>query len=642
MAIRKSSSSGIPFGNTANRPANPAVGQPYFNGQENRLELYTQSVGWQNIVAETPGVVSYTGSILESNATNTLVISGTHFTAGAIASLIGNDGTEYVANTTTVNSIVQITAVFGALAANKEPYDIKVINPSNLYGILPDTVSVNDTPSWTTSAGSLGTFNGTNSVSVTVAATDEENNSITYSLLSGLLPGGLSLNSSTGVISGTATNPASTTTYSFTINASDGLNTAVSRNFSITIDSIPEVNGGTLTSDSTYFYRTFTQNGTFEVTIGNIPVDVLVIAGGGGGGSGWYAGGGGAGGVKLYSNLNLSTQNYAVVVGLGGNGTTDSRNTSSNGGNSSFATSYTATGGGGGGSRNQRTNGQRVGGNGGSGGGAAFPSTLGGLGISVATPTPVTFQVTNSGSGAYLIDGVSSGTITLTRGGTYTFNVNASGHPFYIQTTGNGYNSSNVYSTGVTGAGAQVGTVTFTVPSNAPDTLYYQCQYHSAMYGQINIISASSGEGFDGGSNTNGGYGASGGGAGGVGSSGTQAPYGSDGGPGTNAYSSWLTAISSAMSGISGWLTATSTGYIAGGGAAGTDSSTNRIGGIGGGGNGAKGSDTAATNGIANTGSGGGGGSGTESNDTPDPAPRGATGGSGLVIIRYTKASVGG
>jgi len=110
--------------------------------------------------------------------------------------------------------------------------------------------------------------------------------------------------------------------------------------------------------------------------------------------------------------------------------------------------------------------------------------------LPAGTPTPVSFAVTNSGSGAYLIDGVSNGAITLMRGGTYTFNVNASGHPFYIQTTGNGYVSGNVYSSGVTGAGAQVGTVTFVVPSNAPSTLYYQCQYHSAMYGQINIIDA--------------------------------------------------------------------------------------------------------------------------------------------------------
>ena len=110
--------------------------------------------------------------------------------------------------------------------------------------------------------------------------------------------------------------------------------------------------------------------------------------------------------------------------------------------------------------------------------------------LPVGTPTPVSFAVTNSGSGAYLIDGVSNGAVTLMRGGTYTFNVNASGHPFYIQTTGNGYVSGNVYSSGVTGAGAAVGTVTFVVPSNAPSTLYYQCQFHSAMYGQINIIDA--------------------------------------------------------------------------------------------------------------------------------------------------------
>ena len=41
MAIRKSSNSGIPFGNTASRPASPSVGQPYFNGEVGRLELYS-------------------------------------------------------------------------------------------------------------------------------------------------------------------------------------------------------------------------------------------------------------------------------------------------------------------------------------------------------------------------------------------------------------------------------------------------------------------------------------------------------------------------------------------------------------------------------------------------------------------------
>jgi len=98
-----------------------------------------------------------------------------------------------------------------------------------------------------------------------------------------------------------------------------------------------------------------------------------------------------------------------------------------------------------------------------------------------------TFTVTNSGASAYQIDGSNNPTLTLVRGFTYTFNVNASGHPFYIKTsatTGTG----NQYTTGVTNNGVQVGTLTFVVPSNAPATLYYICQYHGSMVGTINTV----------------------------------------------------------------------------------------------------------------------------------------------------------
>jgi len=40
---------------------------------------------------------------------------------------------------------------------------------------------------------------------------------------------------------------------------------------------------------------------------------------------------------------------------------------------------------------------------------------------------------------------------------------------------------------GVINNGADNGTVTFTIPSNAPNTLYYNCEHHSAMSGQITI-----------------------------------------------------------------------------------------------------------------------------------------------------------
>ena len=104
----------------------------------------------------------------------------------------------------------------------------------------------------------------------------------------------------------------------------------------------------------------------------------------------------------------------------------------------------------------------------------------------------LTLTVTNSGSGAYVIDGVSNPTVTLYRGVTYYFSINASGHPFYIQTVSGGYSSGNLYTSGVTGAGTQVGTVTFTVPLDAPSKLYYVCQFHSSMNGAFlieNLIS---------------------------------------------------------------------------------------------------------------------------------------------------------
>lgn len=100
-----------------------------------------------------------------------------------------------------------------------------------------------------------------------------------------------------------------------------------------------------------------------------------------------------------------------------------------------------------------------------------------------------TYTVTNSGASAYTINSSSNPTLNLKRGGTYTFEVNASGHPFWIKTaavTGTGSD----YSSGVTNNGAAVGTVTFTVPLDAPNTLYYICQFHSSMQGTINITNA--------------------------------------------------------------------------------------------------------------------------------------------------------
>jgi hypothetical protein len=97
------------------------------------------------------------------------------------------------------------------------------------------------------------------------------------------------------------------------------------------------------------------------------------------------------------------------------------------------------------------------------------------------------FQVTNSGASSYTINGQTNPTLNLLRGFTYEFDVNASGHPFWIQTVPAPYSAGDVYNSGVTNNGAAVGKIIFTVPSDAPNTLYYACQFHSSMSGTINI-----------------------------------------------------------------------------------------------------------------------------------------------------------
>jgi hypothetical protein len=90
-------------------------------------------------------------------------------------------------------------------------------------------------------------------------------------------------------------------------------------------------------------------------------------------------------------------------------------------------------------------------------------------------------------SGAYDINGVNNPTLIVRRGQTYLFNLNTSGHPFYLQTTGAGYQSANIY-IGFSGNGQTSGEHQWVVPEDAPDEIFYQCKFHSVMFGKIVVI----------------------------------------------------------------------------------------------------------------------------------------------------------
>jgi len=374
MAVSKlnPSAGGIPFGNTAGRPT-AATGKLYSNGETARLELYTSAGAWENIVQEVPGVSGISGNYSASLNSGTIIINGTNFVSGAVASATGTNGVEVPATSTTYNSLVQLTAVFAGLSDSFEPYDIKVTNPSNLFGLLPDALIVNNILSWTTSAGSLGTFNEQVSISVSAVATDSDS-TLSYALASGSsLPSGITLNSSTGLISGTLPDIASDTTYTFTINASDSVNPVVPRTFSIT-SRIP--------APTTF--------------------DALVVAGGGGGGGGYYGGGGGAGGVRQLTGISLTSSQCALAIGSGGAGGTFGL-AGTSGQNSSLAitsgTTYSASGGGGGAGTQGNSGGTSALTGGSGGGGSLYKVYASGAAGNAGGYSPVEGYAGGTGSG---------------------------------------------------------------------------------------------------------------------------------------------------------------------------------------------------------------------------------------------------
>ena len=133
-----------------------------------------------------------------------------------------------------------------------------------------------------------------------------------------------------------------------------------------------------------------------------------------------------------------------------------------------------------------------------SGTGAVKTITIPGGGGGAGTPT-ITWTLTANNQVDYVFSGdgfptsQNDPTLYLIRGQTYKFVNNTGGHPFRIQSTGATVGGGTQYNSGVTNQDAGNGvTLTFVVPMDAPDTLYYQCTAHTAMFGTISILSQGS------------------------------------------------------------------------------------------------------------------------------------------------------
>jgi hypothetical protein len=100
------------------------------------------------------------------------------------------------------------------------------------------------------------------------------------------------------------------------------------------------------------------------------------------------------------------------------------------------------------------------------------------------------FNVTNNRTRSYIINGEVNPSLTLTTG-SYKFNVNAEGHPFWIKTVrGTCDDTPDCQKSafpGVQQNGIEVGVISLTIPPNTNTTVFYNCEFHPLMEGVIII-----------------------------------------------------------------------------------------------------------------------------------------------------------
>ena len=187
-------------------------------------------LGGSVTVGETkPTISSISPTVITNDATN-VTINGSNYVSVPIVEAINSTGAITAANSITFNSASQLVANF--TLGTDGTYFLRIENnDGNAVRSGTAILTVSDVPSWTTAAGSLGTVANGGSISFTVAATD----ATSYAVTSGSMPGGASLNASTGAITGTETGSTATTTYNFTITATDAQGQTAARAFSITV-----------------------------------------------------------------------------------------------------------------------------------------------------------------------------------------------------------------------------------------------------------------------------------------------------------------------------------------------------------------------------------------------------------------------
>ena len=216
----------------------PKAGQFYGvsgNGTDGQF-LQTDGAGgmaWATpITNPTLTSIDYPGSATAADPAGgeSIIINGTGFQTGITCTIGGTSAT------TAFNSATQITITSPAKAAGQ--YTVAVANTDGGSVSQTNFIQYSGVPVWSTASGSLGSVEEGASASFQVTAT-EGSDTIEYAVTSGSLPSGLSLNTNTGAITGTAGAVSADTTSTFSITATDDENqTSSARSFNITVTNL--------------------------------------------------------------------------------------------------------------------------------------------------------------------------------------------------------------------------------------------------------------------------------------------------------------------------------------------------------------------------------------------------------------------
>ena len=206
------------------------LGEASISADDGAIVLPANTTVGGAVVSAVPKVTGFTypgdDTAADPAGGQTILVNGSNFESGCVVYL----------DNAVISPVVFVSSTqlsFTSPAKATGTYSVYVVNPDGSTALALPGIIYSGVPAWSTAAGSIGTPYETTSFATTLVATADS--TVTYAAAPGnTLPANLSLNSSTGNLSGTVPVTNNDTTYTFSVRATDAEQQDTDRQFSVT------------------------------------------------------------------------------------------------------------------------------------------------------------------------------------------------------------------------------------------------------------------------------------------------------------------------------------------------------------------------------------------------------------------------